>query len=181
MAANQIGFHLEDVNPLLIRFWSDLAPKRSQKVLVPLCGKSEDLIWLANQHDSVQGVELSQIAVRSFFAEHFYTPTVTRLNAQHELYQFDELTLFTGDFFTAPVESVDLVYDRAALVALPEEMRAEYAQRVLQLLKPGGAFCWSVWIMCKLSCQGRHFQFLKRKFEPCLWGVRCAEFTKIRA
>lgn len=123
-AANQIGFHLEDVNPLLIRFWSDLAPKRSEKVLVPLCGKSEDLIWLANQHDSVQGVELSQIAVRSFFAEHFYTPTVTRLNAQHELYQFDELTLFTGDFFTAPVESVDLVYDRAALVALPEEMRA---------------------------------------------------------
>ncbi len=63
---------------------------------------------------------------------------MTRLNAQHELYQFDELTLFTGDFFTAPVESVDLVYDRAALVALPEEMRAEYAQRVLQLLKPGG-------------------------------------------
>ncbi|HDZ9287780.1 TPA: thiopurine S-methyltransferase [Vibrio cholerae] len=137
-AANQIGFHLEDVNPLLIRFWFDLAPKRSEKVLVPLCGKSEDLIWLANQHDSVQGVELSQIAVRSFFAEHFYTPTVTRLNAQHELYQFDELTLFTGDFFTAPVESVDVVYDRAALVALPEEMRAEYAQRVLQLLKPGG-------------------------------------------
>lgn len=63
---------------------------------------------------------------------------MSRLNAQHELYQFDELTLFTGDFFTAPVESVDLVYDRAALVALPEEMRAEYAQRVLQLLKPGG-------------------------------------------
>lgn len=137
-AANQIGFHLEDVNPLLIQFWSETAPKRDDKVLVPLCGKSEDLIWLANQHDSVQGVELSQIAVRSFFAEHFYTPTVTRLNAQHELYQFDELAIFSGDFFTAPVESVDLVYDRAALVALPEEMRADYAQRLLQLLKPGG-------------------------------------------
>lgn len=137
-AANQIGFHLEDVNPLLIRFWSETAPKRDDKVLVPLCGKSEDLIWLANQHDSVQGVELSQIAVRSFFAEHFYTPTVTRLNALHELYQFDELAIFSGDFFTAPVESVDLVYDRAALVALPEEMRADYAQRLLQLLKPGG-------------------------------------------
>ncbi|ENM5766023.1 thiopurine S-methyltransferase [Vibrio mimicus] len=137
-AANQIGFHLEDVNPLLIRFWSETAPKRDDKVLVPLCGKSEDLVWLANQHDSVQGVELSQIAVRSFFAEHFYTPTVARLNAQHELYQFDELAIFTGDFFTAPVESVDLIYDRAALVALPKEMRSDYAQRLLQLLKPGG-------------------------------------------
>ncbi len=55
-AANQIGFHLEDVNPLLIRFWSETAPKRDDKVLVPLCGKSEDLVWLANQHDSVQGL-----------------------------------------------------------------------------------------------------------------------------
>lgn len=137
-AANQIGFHLEDVNPLLTGFWSELAPQRSDKVLVPLCGKSEDLVWLANRHDHIQGVELSQIAVRSFFAEHFYTPTVTRLNAQHELYQFDELEIFTGDFFTAPVESVDLVYDRAALVALPQAMRLDYAQRLLHLLKPGG-------------------------------------------
>ncbi len=56
----------------------------------------------------------------------------------HELYQFDELSIYTGDFFTAPVSKADIIYDRAALVALPKEMRAEYAARVKQLLNPGG-------------------------------------------
>ena len=72
-ASNQIGFHLDDVNPLLPAFWQYTNPKREDTVLVPLCGKSEDLIWLATKHDEVQGVELSLIAVRAFFAEHFYT------------------------------------------------------------------------------------------------------------
>lgn len=85
-ASNQIGFHLEDVNPLLPAYWHHANPKREDKVLVPLCGKSEDLVWLATKHDSVEGVELSQIAVRSFFAEHFYTPTVTPISGMHELY-----------------------------------------------------------------------------------------------
>ncbi|EGQ7971351.1 thiopurine S-methyltransferase [Vibrio parahaemolyticus] len=137
-ASNQIGFHLEDVNPLLPVYWHHANPKREDKVLVPLCGKSEDLVWLATKHDSVEGVELSQIAVRSFFAEHFYTPTVTPISGMHELYQFDELSIYAGDFFTAPVSQADIVYDRAALVALPQDMREEYVARLKQLLNPGG-------------------------------------------
>ena len=137
-ASNKIGFHLHDVNPLLTQFWSALKPQREERVLVPLCGKSEDLVWLAERHDDVVGVELSQIAIRAFFAEHFYTPLVTKLSHHHELYQFDELSLYTGDFFTAPVDKVDLIYDRAALVALPPSMRVAYAERLKQLIKPGG-------------------------------------------
>ncbi|HHK8519247.1 TPA: thiopurine S-methyltransferase [Vibrio parahaemolyticus] len=137
-ASNQIGFHLEDVNPLLPACWHHANPKREDKVLVPLCGKSEDLVWLATKHDSVEGVELSQIAVRSFFAEHFYTPTVTPISGMHELYQFDELSIYTGDFYTAPVSQADIVYDRAALVALPQDMREEYVARLKLLLNPGG-------------------------------------------
>ncbi|WP_261885728.1 thiopurine S-methyltransferase [Vibrio pomeroyi] len=137
-AANQIGFHLEDVNPLLIEFWKKTDPSYEKSVFVPLCGKSEDLIWLASKHEEVQGVELSQIAVRAFFSEHFYTPTVTQINGQHELYQFDELSVYTGDYFTAPIQPVDIIYDRASLVALPEEMRVQYVERLKQLLKPGG-------------------------------------------
>ncbi|MDR9830944.1 thiopurine S-methyltransferase [Vibrio sp. FNV 38] len=137
-ASNRIGFHLEDVNPLLIEHWAKLSPSRKDKVFVPLCGKSEDLVWLASQHGDVQGVELSNIAVRAFFAEHFYTPMVTTISGQHELYQFDELSIYTGDLFSAPLEPVELVYDRASLIALPIEMRAEYAQKIDELLKPGG-------------------------------------------
>lgn len=137
-ASNQIGFHLDDVNPLLEAHWQSTRPTREATVLVPLCGKSEDLAWLAQRHDDVQAVELSQIAVRAFFAEHFYTPLVTQINAQHELYQFDELSVYTGDIFTTPVQPVDIIYDRGALVAFPEEMRAEYVRRLLSVLKPGG-------------------------------------------
>lgn len=137
-ASNQIGFHLEDVNPLLIQYWERTNPSCNDRVLVPLCGKSEDLIWLASKHNVVQGVEISDIAVRSFFAEHFYTPTVVKIDASHELYQFDELSVYAGDFFTAPVNNADIVYDRAALVALPEDMREEYVDRIKSLLNKGG-------------------------------------------
>lgn len=137
-ASNQIGFHLSDVNPLLEEFWGKLNPKRSHNVLVPLCGKSEDLIWLAQKHNHVTGVELSQIAVRAFFAEHFYTPQEIVVNHQHTLYQFDELSIFTGDFFTAPLERFDLIYDRAAMIALPDHLRAQYVARLISRLNPGG-------------------------------------------
>ncbi len=137
-AANQIGFHLDDVNPLLTQFWSMTSPKRSDSVFVPLCGKSEDLVWLATKHEDVKGVELSNIAVRSFFAEHFYTPMVTTLNGQHELYQFDELSIYTGNVFTAPIQQIDIVYDRAALIALPESMRVDYANLIKSKLTQSG-------------------------------------------
>ncbi|MEX0337361.1 thiopurine S-methyltransferase [Vibrio tubiashii] len=137
-AANQIGFHLEDVNPLLIKYWQETNPSQEDNVFVPLCGKSEDLVWLATKHSDVQGVELSNIAVRAFFAEHFYTPMVMPINGQHELFQFDELSIYVGDYFTAPIKPVDIVYDRASLIALPKEMRVQYVEKIKSLLKPDG-------------------------------------------
>lgn len=137
-AANQIGFHLEDVNPLLVKYWQYTNPSHDLSVFVPLCGKSEDLVWLATKHADVQGVELSNIAVRAFFAEHFYTPMVMPINGQHELFQFDELSIYVGDFFTAPIKPVDIIYDRASLIALPQEIRVQYAEKLKGLLNSGG-------------------------------------------
>ncbi|AAW86007.1 thiopurine S-methyltransferase [Aliivibrio fischeri ES114] len=137
-ASNVIGFHLPDTNPILTQYWSALEPKRNETVFVPLCGKSMDLDWLAERHNSVTGVELSQIAVRAFFAERLYTPTVTQLSSTLELYEFDEFTIYSGDYFVAPIEAADLIYDRAALVALPKEMREEYVQVLRSRLKEGG-------------------------------------------
>lgn len=137
-AANNIGFHLNEENPYLVNYWSALQPKRDDKVLVPLCGKSVDLTWLAMKHESVTGVELSDIAVKAFFAEQLYTPTVISLSSYHQLYQFDEITIYSGDYFDAPIKSFDLIYDRAALVALPPELQNRYVERALSLLAPGG-------------------------------------------
>jgi len=137
-AFNKIGFHLKEVNPLLIEFWDKTSPVSSDKVFVPLCGKSEDLVWLASRHTDVQGVEISDIAVRSFFSEHFYTPTVIKLDEGLQLFHFDELSIYAGDFFTAPIDNVDIIYDRAALIALPHDMREEYVEQLKSRLAKGG-------------------------------------------
>jgi thiopurine S-methyltransferase len=138
-AANQIGFHQNDVHPLLKKYWSQTNAQKMDTVLVPLCGKSEDLDWLTTHHQNVIGVELSDIAIRSYFAERFYTPTVTQLDSFNTLYQFDELSIYQSDIFTAPLPNVDIIYDRAALVALPVSARHDYAKRLLSLVNVGGA------------------------------------------
>ncbi|OEE58111.1 thiopurine S-methyltransferase [Enterovibrio norvegicus FF-162] len=137
-AENRIGFHLTDTNPLLTKYWAALTPKREEVVFVPLCGKSVDLGWLATKHDDVVGVELSEIAVRAFFSEHLYTPLVTAISPIMKLYQFDEVSIYSGDYFTAPLDTYPLIYDRAALIAMPQSMRQRYVDRLLSLLQPGG-------------------------------------------
>ncbi|WP_105902690.1 thiopurine S-methyltransferase [Vibrio gangliei] len=180
-AENQIGFHLDDVNPLLTAFWLQLGLARQDNVLVPLCGKSEDLIWLAQKHEEVTGVELSNIAVRAFFAEHFYTPMVTPLNGQHELYQFDELSIYAGDFFTAPLTQYQCIYDRAALIALPPELRAIYAERIKSLLAPGGKILLISLDYPQSEMQGPPFSVPKSEIEVLFAGFNITHLQRDEA
>ncbi|AMB85674.1 thiopurine S-methyltransferase [Pseudomonas agarici] len=136
---NQIGFHLDQVNPCLQRFWPELALEPEAQVLVPLCGKSLDLAWLAAQGLRVRGVELSQKAVEAFFAEQALVPQV-REHGALRIYEAGSLELWCGDFFAltaADVADCTALYDRAALIALPPEMRERYAAHLRRIL-PGG-------------------------------------------
>lgn len=138
-ARNQIGFHLPEVNPYLLRHWSHLSLADDAKVLVPLCGKSLDLMWLASHGLRVMGVELSEQAVETFFSEQSLTPHITRRGA-FTVYQADLLEVWCGDFFALGAEDLadcTALYDRAALIALPPLMRAQYAEHPNTLLRPG--------------------------------------------
>ena len=66
---NQIGFHQTDFNARLMQHWPTLGVPNDARVFVPLCGKSRDMLWLAQQGHPVLGVELSPTAVEAFFAE----------------------------------------------------------------------------------------------------------------
>ncbi|MDB6047617.1 MAG: thiopurine S-methyltransferase [Pseudomonas sp.] len=135
-AANQIGFHLPQVNPYLQRFWPGLELTSGVRVLVPLCGKSPDLAWLAGQGFSVVGVELSEKAVDDFFSEQQLTATITR-RGPFKVYSAESIELWCGDFFAltaADVGGCAGLYDRAALIALPPEMRQRYARHLASLL-----------------------------------------------
>lgn len=135
----EIGFHLERPNPRLLQHWGALRLVAGARVLVPLCGKSEDLAWLAREGHRVLGVELSPIAVAEFYAEHGLQPQ-RQSRSPFESLAAGDIEILCGDFFALDREiagPVDALYDRAALVALPPPLRERYAQLLAGLLSPG--------------------------------------------
>lgn len=132
----KIGFHLNETNPNLAEWYSRLGIHPGQRVFVPLCGKSLDLLGLERQGVEVVGVEINELAVRGFFEENGLEPEVVSVNA-HDAWRAGKITLLRADYFDLQPDElgpVDAVYDRASLIALPTEMRAEYAEKMRKLL-----------------------------------------------
>ncbi|SFC11960.1 thiopurine S-methyltransferase [Marinospirillum celere] len=134
-----LGFHQSQVNRHLQRFWSRLKLAPEARVLVPLCGKSLDMSWLLSEGHDVIGVDFSRKAQEDFLATR---QEAVRYSQQKDLYlAYQGALLFVaGDVFHLRQEmlrSVDAVYDRAALVALPPATRQNYAFFLAQCLRPG--------------------------------------------
>jgi thiopurine S-methyltransferase len=135
----ETGWHHDEFNPHLQAHWHRLGAPAGCRVLVPLCGKSRDLLWLAGEGHRVLGVEISPVAVRTFFADNGLTATTSR-HRDFERWQADEIEILRGDFFDltpGDVDAVGAVYDRASLIALPPPMRRRYAGHMAALLTPG--------------------------------------------
>lgn len=131
----QIGFHLEEINPALIRHWPDLGHADKGTVLVPLCGKSRDLLYLRNLGHSVTGIELSPLAIEAFWKESQIVPKQSQ-DGTHRLFEGERIRLIEGDFFKTRSDQIGSpawVYDRAALIALPPLMRDRYCRHLLHL------------------------------------------------
>lgn len=138
-ARAEIGFHQQDINLHLQRFWSRLKLPTGQRVFVPLCGKSRDMLWLAGEGYPVTGVEISPVAVEALFAENGLRPNRWR-EGPFEIWEQDELRVLLGDFFDLEprhLAEVAGVYDRASLIALPPMMRERYARKLTAILPPG--------------------------------------------
>lgn len=137
---NQIGFHQSQINRYLTDHWAELGLAAGARVFVPLCGKSLDLLWLRGQGHSVLGIELSRKAVEAFFSDNKLHPVVSN-EGRFIRYREEGLCILVGDFFALTPEDlgdIQAVYDRAALIALPPEMRMAYARQMAALL-PSGA------------------------------------------
>lgn len=131
----QIGFHLGAVNPLLAAHFQTLDLQAGQRVFIPLCGKTLDIHWLLSKGMQVAGAELNQLAVDSLFTELGITPSITQRGSLRH-YSAEHIDIFQGDFFEldkALLGDVDAIYDRAALIALPPEMRIRYSQHLIHL------------------------------------------------
>jgi thiopurine S-methyltransferase len=132
----EIGFHKQDFNAHMMDFFDLLGLEQGDNILVPLCGKSRDMLWLRDRKFQVTGIEISPIAVADFFAEN----SIEYETQSHDWgtrYIAEGISILCADFFN--VSSVDLppvdgIYDRASLIALPEELRPQYVTHLAHLM-----------------------------------------------
>ncbi|MBU1362751.1 MAG: thiopurine S-methyltransferase [Gammaproteobacteria bacterium] len=134
-----IDFHQSVVNPLLLKFWPKFRLTVEDRIFVPLCGKSLDLLWLAKQGHKVIGVELSPLAVRAFFRENKLQPTRRKVG-NFTLWEHGRIGILCGDFFkltAADLGDISVVFDRASLTALPDDIRGDYIAQLRRILPAG--------------------------------------------
>ncbi|KUJ71751.1 thiopurine S-methyltransferase [Thiomicrospira sp. WB1] len=134
--SGRVGFHQTEINRFLQSHWQALGLSGDESVLVPLCGKTLDMLWLKELGHAVTGVELSAKALEEFLQAHQLVGTPTS-HPQLTGYEVSGLSLYCGDFFHLRAEDcaeIGAVYDRAALIALPEAMRREYVAHLNAIL-----------------------------------------------
>jgi thiopurine S-methyltransferase len=132
---NEIAFHRSEANPLLVAHFDKLSLAKGSRVFVPLCGKTLDIPWLLSEGYRVAGAELSSKAIEQLFAELGLEPEVSDAG-ELVRYSAKNIDIFADDIFSLSgklLGLVDAVYDRAALVALPEEMRNRYAAHLMEI------------------------------------------------
>ena len=133
---NRIGFHETTVNRHLKNHLAQFALPPAASVFLPLCGKAQDIAWLAQQGYQVIGIELSRLAIEAFFAENsleFERSDTDRF----AIYKSTNISLLQGDFFDLRSEDLDacqLVYDRASLIAMESPDRPRYLEHMLSIV-----------------------------------------------
>ena len=129
---NKIGWHAEKINRQLIEYLPELNLTKKDKVFVPLCGKSLDMIFLLNQGLSIVAVEISEIAIEQFFNENKLPFKTSKIDSL-KLYDGESIQIYCGDFFALNLKHLDgvkAVYDRASLIALDKELRQKYVKHL---------------------------------------------------
>lgn len=136
----QTGFHMDEVYPQLKQYLGTIPLPERANILVPLCGKSRDLHWLHKQGFTVIGVEISPIAI-----EHIKNQdgeSYSRYQkGSFKVYKRPQLQLWQGDFMKLKLSwlpPIHLVYDKAALIAIPPLERVNYASKITDILSTSG-------------------------------------------
>lgn len=137
--SGQIGFNQAEPSLTLRKYFPKLLLEKGEKVFVPLCGQSIDMVWLAKQGLQVVGVEFVKAAVENFINLNQLVGEWKKMG-ELEVFESTSYTLFMGDFFQLQakhLEGIKAVYDRAAIIALPEMTRKLYGERLSNIVPNG--------------------------------------------
>lgn len=120
-----------------------IASKKSDSAsaLVPLCGHSPSVRLLHSWGFAVTGVEFVPRALREMRGRRFPRMRFKKARIAGGIeHSAERLRLLELDIFKfAERAAYDVIYDRAALVALAPSSRKRYAVLMRRALKPGGA------------------------------------------
>lgn len=136
-ATNNIVFHEKAGNKLLARHFDVIEMAQGARYFLPLCGKTGDIAQLLSKGYRVVGIELSETAIQQLFEELGVTPEISDVGTL-KLYKAESLEIYVGDFFDLTANTlgaVDAVYDRAALVAFPADMRPRYCAHLADITR----------------------------------------------
>lgn len=131
----ETAWHESKPNPVLVTHVHQLALAKGRRMFLPLCGKTLDISWLLSRGYRVSGAELSQLAVEQLFMDLGVQPEIAPAG-ELEQWSATDLDMFVGDLFALSKKalgSVDAIYDRAALVALPTDVRSRYTAHLMAL------------------------------------------------
>jgi thiopurine S-methyltransferase len=132
---NNIAFHQSEANPLLVNYFKELALAKGSRVFLPLCGKTLDISWLLSNGYRVVGAELSEMAIEQLFMALGVAPKILEVG-EIKHYSATNIDIFVGNIFYLSekmINPVDATYDRAALVALPKEIRHQYTTHLMEI------------------------------------------------
>lgn len=171
---NQIGFHQSEYNPHLTEYLPSFLNTQMNKpiVFVPLCGKTKDIMYLAQTCEQVIGVELSEKACMDFFIENSLQFQLEEIENGTKIFRALNIEIICGDIFELDkkyYKDCDLIFDRASLVALPTELREKLYQLYLEMIQNGSTLFTIVFEYDQQMMQGPPFAILpseiKDKFD----------------
>lgn len=152
------SFHQKDYHEKLVEYFPQLNPEKGQKILVPLCGKTKDLLWLQGLGLHVHGVELYEQAVEAFFKENELSAPQKTQDQDFVRYTHGNIVLSCGDVFQLnEKDTYDFIYDRGSLVAFPLSTRQRYAQTIARSLRTGGKYLLIVYEYDQSQLEGPPF------------------------
>ena len=134
----QIDWHKTVFNELLVKHWPAIDVAKNCQVMVPLCGKSLDMLWLAKQGHTIVGLEMVEQAVEAFFSENKLDYSSMESNT-HIRHTSEPFTILQGNLFDLEdgMLQADAWYDRAAMIAIEISERSAYVTQIRNQTKHG--------------------------------------------
>lgn len=122
-ASNNLGWDIGYVSTPLKEYIDQLENK-NLKILVPGAGYGYEVVYL--YYSGFRNIHVIDLARQPLD------------NIKAEIPEFPDNQLIYGDFFNLETQDFDLILEQTFFCALNPELRKNYVQKMLQLLKPGG-------------------------------------------